>query len=479
MWAVLLSAGQVSAITLSELRQIIAESQNDVATTAHLVYIEELNNNQPLSGDENDVRYKIRMIHKHRLTKVDAILDHDTELVRSTLTDLRDIDKLLKDNNLPPEQKVNVIQSKILLYQGSYVGGLIPAANFSNMKQTQFILSEAPGPARYMFNDLSLGSIDRNMLSNDWNPKLTEVNGEDESFLRIELTEKGQNSLKRIIECDQSLGYRFRRILSYQDDKLAKEIIADDYRDVDGVPYPFLYICRSFDENGEILIERKQVFQNINLGIDLSESDFTVFLPTGTVITDYIISHRATEVKLDCYMSIADILGISTQEIVQKELAKLIIHPNPLPSKQTRREIFVPNADVAQKEDKLFVLDLARAALVKAPVADKLDTENIYNYLTKLGKGDIAWNGSLITLRKAKALSIGDESKHTFKYTANQWSGSCKLPQILELPYTLLIVSKEGLNYLVTVEKIETDGIYIASEKLEPDELKRYRPVED
>lgn len=480
IWIVLLSAGQVSAITISELRQIISESQIDAATTAHIVYTEEYNNNDNRSFgiEPNDVRYKPRIINKHRQIKVDAIMDYATERVKSTMTDLRDIDKLLKDNDMPPEQKVNVSTTKTLLYHGNHVGSLLPGENFIHSKQSHFMLSEAPGPARYMFENLSSGVIFNNELSNDWNPTITEVNRANQSLLCINLRSNKDNTLNGKIECDPSLGYRFRRIQWYKGDRLVKEIIADDYKDINGVPYPFLYISRSFDENGGIIRERKQVFQEVELGIDLSEEDFTVLMPKGTIISDLILSHKVTEVEQDSRMGIADILGMGAQEIAQAELAKLTIHPDSLTSELARREIFIPHASVAQKGYKPFVLDLARAKLIYAPTADKLDTERIYSYLTKLGKGDIAWNGTLVTLRDSKALMVKQEAERPFIYKAGQWSASVELPEAMKLPYNFLMSNKEGISHLITIEKITTEGVTVICKKLNAEKTEQYRLIE-
>lgn len=480
IWIVLLSAGQVSAITISELRQIISESQIDAATTAHIVYTEEMHNydNRPSTIDQNDIRYKPRMINKHRRFKVDAIMDVATERVKSTMTDLRDIDKLLKENDMPPEQKVNVSTTKTLLYHGNHVGSLLPSDNFIFSKQPRFMLSEAPGPARYMFENFSLGVIYKNELSNDWNPTITEVNKGNRSLLCINLTSSKENALKGKIECDPSLGYRFRRIQWYQGDRLVKEIIADDYRDINGVPYPFLYVSRSFDENGGILREKKQVVQEVELGIDLSEEDFTVLLPKGTIISDLILSHKVTEVEQDSRMGIGDILGMGAQEIAQAELAKLVIQPDSLPSKLVRREIFIPHAVLAQRGHKPFVLDLARAELIHAPVADKLDTERVYNYLTKLGKGDIAWNGSVVTLRDSNAFMVKQEAERPFIHKAGRWTASAELIEGIKMPYTLLMANKEGISHLITIEKITLEGITVICKKLNAEEAEQYQLLE-
>ena len=304
--AVTLMGAQASAITLSELRQIITHSQESVAT-AHLVYVEEFNENRPVEGDPNSIDYKLETIRNHRNNKVDAILDYKIKRVRFSQTDLRDVDALLKEYALPPEQRINVSESKFVAIQGTYEMQFV-GTDVSN-GQAQLVLCERPDIANYMLKMRYLGVINNKLLSEGRNPILTEINSDGQSSLRIQLTGKGQNAIKGTIECDPSLGYRFRRIeWSGPDGRLIRETIADDYRDVNGIPYPFFYIERSFDENGKVSKESRCIFENVQLGIDVSEEDFKIFVPTGTILTDVVLSMTTYEIEQDSYMGIDDMM---------------------------------------------------------------------------------------------------------------------------------------------------------------------------
>lgn len=139
------------------------------------------------------------------------------------------------------------------------------------------------------------------------------------------------------------------------------------------------------------------------------------------------------------------------------------------------KEIFIPKASIALTKKAPFVLDLLSSKLMDPDA--KVDSRQAYENLLKLVKGDIAWDGSLITVRKAKALTIQDESHHPLKCTPGRWCNWDELPDKVDLPYSLLVVTNEDVDYLITIRKIETDGIRITCKKLRPVEAKNYLPT--
>ncbi len=136
------------------------------------------------------------------------------------------------------------------------------------------------------------------------------------------------------------------------------------------------------------------------------------------------------------------------------------------------KKMFIPDANTALKQGKEFVFDIAGGKLLNPGAEINLEKTN--NNLLKLGKGDIAWDGSIITLRKAKALTILDESKHPLKYIPGKWCEHYQLPDKASLPYSFVIITNESINYLVTIQKIEAGGITISYRKLSSDDVKLY-----
>lgn len=311
---------EAPAITLSELRQIVTDSRESV-TMAHLVYIEESNSNEPPPFNEGSISYKIYQAQTSgRRKKVDMLLDRVGDRVKMSLTELRDIDKLLKEHHLPPEQKINFPKSRTFLMQGDY-DMEISDGNAPNRPMDMLITVR---PCRHnMFKFTSLGIIDERLIPEDVNATLTEIDSDGKSLLRIELTTKGQNALKRTIDCDPSLGYRFYHIQWHSDGQLVWETIADNYKDVNDVnntivvPYPFLYIDRIFDRDGKIRRETKYVMEKVRLGVDLSPDDFKIFVPAGTQFIDDI-SKAIHTIEQSGYMGIDDALSIGRKWLLKR-----------------------------------------------------------------------------------------------------------------------------------------------------------------
>ena len=172
-------------------------------------------------------------------------------------------------------------------------------------------------------------------------------------------------------------------------------------------------------------------------------------------------------------------------EAVQKRVKELGWEPGPPdmspPATVTQQSlsklkgVFIPVADKALKQDKSFVFDLKNAILLNP--AAKIGSAQVHERLLKLGKGDIAWDGSLVTVRKAKALTVSQESHRPLKCTPGRWCNWDRLPDKADLPYSVLVVTNEDIDYLITIRKIESDGIRIIYKKLNPDEVKSYLPA--
>ena len=118
-------------------------------------------------------------------------------------------------------------------------------------------------------------------------------------------------------------------------------------------------------------------------------------------------------------------------------------------------------------------MDLADSRLVNP--REKPESEESNNYLKELGKGDIAWDGTVVATRGAKVLTTKQESKRPVKLTKGKWTDSYKLPEEVQLPYSILVVTRERANFLVSIRKIDSGGITVAYRQLNPDELSRYK----
>lgn len=197
---------------------------------------------------------------------------------------------------------------------------------------------------------------------------------------------------------------------------------------------------------------------------------FHVDFPKGTLVSDHILGLRYVVGEP---MSEGPIGAANVKSLHEVTMDMLEEMAKEIEQKHEEIEIFIPKVSIALKKRTIFILDLSDRKLISAQ--SKPNSEKAHKYLTKIGKGDIAWDGTVVAIRGASVLTTKQESKRPLKFTKGKWSLSYKLPKKVELPYSMLIVTKEKTNYLITVRKIESGGIRVTYRKLYPDELSKYK----
>ena len=76
--------------------------------------------------------------------------------------------------------------------------------------------------------------------------------------------------------------------------KLATEIAANDYHNINGTVFPFKYTIKSFDSSGEVIAERKYIFEDVQFNVEFSEDEFKIAVPAGTRVLNPVISESRT-----------------------------------------------------------------------------------------------------------------------------------------------------------------------------------------
>ncbi len=197
---------------------------------------------------------------------------------------------------------------------------------------------------------------------------------------------------------------------------------------------------------------------------------FHVDFPEGTHIRDvisglqYVVGEPMSQ-RLDGATNIK-----SLQEVAIDTLDEIA---NGVDKQYKEVEIFIPKVDLALEDVISYVLCLSDGKLVNP--LNKPESEESNKFLTELGKGDIAWDGVVVATRRAKVFTIKQESGRPLKLTEGKWTNSYKLPEKVELPYSTLVIDDEGVNYLMKITKIDSNGITIIYRKLNTDEFTLYR----
>jgi len=249
-----------------------------------------------------------------------------------------------------------------------------------------------------------------------------------------------------------------------------------------------LYIDRIFSKEGDILFEEKYEIESAEFGIDLSKNDFSLFIPAGTAITDTALTGKVHKIEQDYYMSIGDILNIESKKIADELIQKFNVELSPkhvsgandlaVENKATRK-IFIPHMKITKVKKQPFILDLQSVELVNIEKKSKVDDELIYKQLKTIDRGDIAWDGKLLLLRESKIFASDRNTKGEFTYKINKWGSSCELSPKKQLPCFLGISNKEGIKYLVAIEKIGPAGILVTLKKFHAKHIEKYHMVKE
>lgn len=285
---------------------------------------------------------------------------------------------------------------------------------------------------------------------------------------RVSFTTRPGSETAGII--DPEKGFSCTSVTSRNLRTRAKSYTKTDYEKfTDGVWIPVARKTENTNSEGVVSSIFNAKVSNIKVNDpNFSDALFHVDLPKGTRVRDEVLGIRYVVGDPMSIRTHPD--GISPNEVARSTLDEMVRETN---QKQKEVKLFVPKVGLALEKSEPFVLGLAEGKLVNPK--KKPESEESSKFLTKLGKGDIAWDGAVVATRGAKVLTIKEESKRPLKLIKGKWTRFYKLPDKVELPYSMLVVTREHMNFLLIIRKIESGGITVAYRQLNPDELILYK----
>jgi len=298
-----------TGITLPELRAIIS-SDSQAISRAKIVTEVNLVDNSPIlsvtpKNNHEDEELKIKRINSKQYYLSTYTIDIPRNLIKEVWVDLRDLDTIAKTENLTPIQKTNVNCSQSVLVDNTTLYEMSLLDSSRTGAEAQALLGKRPGPLS--FDQLSLGVINEKFLKEEYLVKLTSLTKGDSEYLKIELAfaEHGDSKVEYI--CDPNLGYRFREQKWTFKGEVTKQIIADDYKMIDGIPFPFT-CTTTFYSSGKVKKQITKKVKEVELNPVLTEKDFKLFLPKGTFIMEDILMKDSRTTESEGLMGIEDIL---------------------------------------------------------------------------------------------------------------------------------------------------------------------------
>jgi hypothetical protein len=308
-----LFSSAVSATTLDDVRKSSTAAKSNISSS-HMVYF--LESKHPRLSFENmpkldDTSRKIAELNRNITFEVDAVIDSSLEKSKLIFTDLRDANALRTQYNLPKRTRISLPANYTILIKSNYEMDYYPPLDYEEPNNAMIVLNKHSGPANYYLDLPYYGIIDSNLLDEERQPAVSEIIQDGQKLIQINVSYKMAGGARLgVIICDPQIQYRCRSIV-WTNDKGVKstEITASDYKNVNGIPYPFSYVYRQF-ANGELDREESYTFQKVQFNVTLNDLDFKILVPKGTSLTDLAISNRSPVIGLERFMGIDDVLTI-------------------------------------------------------------------------------------------------------------------------------------------------------------------------
>ena len=315
--------------TAAEIVQI-QKSQTRPYTVHMVLTVDSKDNRVPYIDARSAMPYKkeVGMILANTSVKKELWIDSKNMISKGIETTIRDVEALKKKHNLPgnlpDDVRLNIVNREVhFVHQPPYSMDITFKSGCSPFLSID--KRDNMGFGGYM---RLLGSLDYVYMAEDMGLKPSLINNIKENgkdLLRI--TYKSDRGTT-IIDSIPSLGYVLYHKKSFDaKNRLMREEVADDYRNADGVQYPFLHIEREFDPNsGELKYEQKYTFEKVEFGVPLSADDFKIYVPIGTEVEDFVTDKKTnpngTETIIEnyktttaAYMSIQDVLEMSSSRL--------------------------------------------------------------------------------------------------------------------------------------------------------------------
>lgn len=464
----------VLATTLSELRQLVMDS-TPLVRSARLTYTEKYDDYRASSARPPRPRSspELEKIRRHTFGRIVSAIDLESGYENVVRTDLRDIDKLLEDHGLPERQRMNIDMTQVEVRRENL------QMTFCNQEKSKpgphIILSRLRANTERESRHLKAGVVPVELLAAEWNPVIEEVRQGDRELVLTTLTkETNGNRYGIAMMCDPALGYRLTCSKTTVDGRLVAEMTTDDYRDVNGVPFPFKQGTRHYDRTGKKIAERTYTFSDVQFNVKFSDEQFQVSVPAGTKVYDGVMQGVYTLDRAQV-LSLEDVLGAKSREDAMR-LAREAITPAPQPPpRQTPgQETVLPDASKAYPKGVPFVYDLQHMAFVQTPGQTELHTEAMHVFLDENEEGDIAWDGCFVPLRGA-SIRIRQRDKRKISNVRDElWDISIELKEECDLPLGLLVVTRKQTHFLVSINEITPDGIRVLTREITADEADDY-----
>jgi len=217
--------------------------------------------------------------------EVTIIFQADKQRIRLNRKDLRDVQAILDEYNIPEQERLNVDKTSTDMFQDKFT------VIYSGLARNILLHDKSGGLVNWQLNDrLRQGIFPAEFFREDFIGGLEideiSVDNKDMLRLRVEVNDPSQGNGEYEIDFDPSLGYRYLRCARFMSDgTLAHEILLSDYRDVDGYVMPFQIKESNYKSDGTLRRSEEISVKTAEFDEPVTEEDFAIAVPEGTSLT--------------------------------------------------------------------------------------------------------------------------------------------------------------------------------------------------
>jgi len=244
-------------------------------------------------------------------TRTTVVFDTDRGEWKAQATDLRDLDALIREHELPQEQRLNLSRGQIDLAGRDSQVMLHQVAELDS-SSLNLMDNLNPDLPFLLGLPIDLGVVGTGMvreLNNAQDVAVEHGTWRGQDVLSV--TVYGQNGIVATFHLDPEQGYgRKLGQTSSISGTLVAEVVFEDYRDVNGVMIPFQVTNRRYDpETGERSYEKVTTVESADINVPVSEEEFRLELPAGTVVHG-LADNRVLTIPVDMPFELADRAGL-------------------------------------------------------------------------------------------------------------------------------------------------------------------------
>jgi len=312
---------QAQAVTIDEIRKTLEDDRQSIKTIHIIGFVEKLDSNLSiLDKATTEENYKRLKTFQSVVTENDTIIDcRSPRKAKLVQEDVRDLNEYFKSEKIPLNTVKYIAQNKIILAKEGY---RIYMANQTGtaLRIYKEDTSEGNFQVPSTFQTPYFGIPNAGYFTKDQNFVITEC----PPLICVDIRYSGKPWILRF-ELDPALGCRLRTFKWFNNNICKLEIIADDYRDVNGIPYPFVYKTKTFNQSGETSSEENFYAEKVTFNEEFKDEDFRMFVAPetevsipGELIAPDTRSFRIQKIKGGCYLGVDDILQMTAESLQEK-----------------------------------------------------------------------------------------------------------------------------------------------------------------